>query len=308
MYIDKNQPSYRDLWKMMLDDDLQHFKKIRPLLNTGRLNYPDSELIYSAVSVDAKEIAKYLLSNGAIPNWHAPLSLTHVCARFGYRELLKTLLQYGAPVDEVDSFGNTPLFLAMITHESECAIELLEHGADPYFTRESGESPVLLAAISEDDSVAKVIDAQWVQSRKCNANGKNALHALAARTSKIDLKYFQSIGYDLNAKDDFGNTLFHYACRTGNGHLFEDADELGINFLASNNLGETMMDVAVAANNTLAVLYLIMYLKIDPRVTYNGIDFATSLKWPEEEWENFNHICSELNLMDQENRSPSTLH
>ena len=99
------------------------------------------------------------LKEGADPNAtddndYTPL---HFAAQEGCLEAAEALIAAGAIVDAIDVNGNTPLFTAVMNFESDGQlIKLLRrHGADPLLKNHADQSPVGLARLIENYSVAE---------------------------------------------------------------------------------------------------------------------------------------------------------
>jgi ankyrin repeat protein len=93
-------------------------------------------------------------ANGRDEQGFTPL---HFAAQEGAAAVAQLLLDQGAEVDAVNSFGNTPLFTAVFNYRGDgSVIELLrERGADPQRENGSGQSPVSLARLIANYDVAR---------------------------------------------------------------------------------------------------------------------------------------------------------
>jgi ankyrin repeat protein len=81
----------------------------------------------------------------------------HLAAQEWSLDVARLLLQRGADVDKTNVHGNTPLFTAVFNSRGRGEmIELLrEHGADPLYVNESGQSPVGLSRLIANYDVAR---------------------------------------------------------------------------------------------------------------------------------------------------------
>ena len=57
-------------------------------------------------------------------------SLLHIACTYGKQELAKKLINQGMPYDQADQYGNTPLFSAAASNQSEIVKLLLDKGAN----------------------------------------------------------------------------------------------------------------------------------------------------------------------------------
>ena len=180
----------------------------------------------SALSVAVGELrvecARVLLEHGANPtenagDWGTPL---HAVAGNLFDDplpMLKLLLAHmpdGASVDVENSNGDTPLGSAIATRNAECAILLLEHGADP--SRCLAATNMILWYSARCDSAA-LMRRMLKSDLDVNAEGsrqETALHAAAADISNPELvRVLIDAGAEVNVKDKHGDTPLHFAAR-----------------------------------------------------------------------------------------------
>ncbi len=74
-------------------------------------------------------------------NWSA----LAFAAREASINIISLLLDNGAEVDSLDSFGNTPLWRAVMAKREEVVKLLVSRGANPDCVNKSGISPLILA-------------------------------------------------------------------------------------------------------------------------------------------------------------------
>jgi ankyrin repeat protein len=84
-------------------------------------------------------------------------TLLHLAAQQRTCDIARELLDHGAAVDPMDSYGNTPLWVAVFNSKGEGdLIELLlARGADPYHLNRSGRTPIDLARLIASSDVAR---------------------------------------------------------------------------------------------------------------------------------------------------------
>jgi hypothetical protein len=100
----------------------------------------------------AIEVVKVLLAAGADPNimvqgMLSPLDLA--VRRSKNPEIVRLFLEYGAQVDSRDFYGATPLMRAVVIGDATLVTTLLNAGADPSATTNSGQGPLDLAKTIE---------------------------------------------------------------------------------------------------------------------------------------------------------------
>jgi ankyrin repeat protein len=100
-----------------------------------------------------------LLARGESPDVADHLGFTplHLAAEHWSILAAEALLGAGASVDPENTFGNTPLFVAVFNSKGRGElIELLRsHGADPLHANRSGQTPLGLARLIANYDVAK---------------------------------------------------------------------------------------------------------------------------------------------------------
>ena len=117
-----------------------------------------SPLHYAALTNDADEVRR-LIANGesvdsADRQGFTPL---HLASQEHAVDAAAALLDLGATVDPINSFGNTPLFVAVFHSRGRSGmINLLRsHGADPFHSNQSGQTPAGLARLIGNYDVAQ---------------------------------------------------------------------------------------------------------------------------------------------------------
>ena len=100
----------------------------------------------------APELLEEISTGGARP--------LHICgmSKRGQRAA-KLLVERGARVDTLDTYGYPPLFRMASNNLPEGARALLEGGADVFFESEAGETAASIAASSHAWDVLKVLEA-----------------------------------------------------------------------------------------------------------------------------------------------------
>ena len=91
-------------------------------------------------------------------NWTA----LHFAADNENDENVRQLLEAGATVDAADTFGNTPLWRAVMSSGANLAAirELLKYGADPHKKNNHGKAPVDIARESGRFELLRLLEAQ----------------------------------------------------------------------------------------------------------------------------------------------------
>jgi ankyrin repeat protein len=104
----------------------------------------------------------------------------HLAARYGYLDVLRLLLDTGAPVDTDDFFANTPLHEALNYGQAEAAAILIAAGANVNRARnqpgDPAETPLLMVVKSHEyDTDAKVRLIQALAEAGADVNKANTV-------------------------------------------------------------------------------------------------------------------------------------
>lgn len=121
---------------------------------------------------------------------------------------LSMLLAMKYPVNRRNSSGQTPLSIAVENNYQETARILLENGADPFLTDNSGNCAVSIAIERSHDILNSIVTT-------CG-----------------------------NAKDMAGDGILHYAARTADESVLKKLLSMGLNPNDRNITGETALDIA----------------------------------------------------------------
>jgi hypothetical protein len=106
--------------------------------------------------------------------------------KFGDTDVIRTLLELGAPVDFADGNQITMLSRSVLNHELELAKMLIARGANVNATDKLGMSPLLWAASSDfgDTTMVELLLKSGAKADAKNRDGRTALDL--ARAYKHD--------------------------------------------------------------------------------------------------------------------------
>lgn len=121
-------------------------------------------------------------------------------------EVARILLEHGAPLESVDTNGNTPLVSAIGNRNKDTAVYLIEQGARVH--------PCMLAALGLTDRLAALIDERPDAIHDEVPIGQIAvvgtsLHAAAQHNQTDVVELLLAKGADPNARADMGQTPLH---------------------------------------------------------------------------------------------------
>jgi ankyrin repeat protein len=179
----------------------------------------------------------------------APMPPLILAMRRGYSDIVTTLLDAKANMDQIASDGSTPLTAGAANGHAESVKFLLAHGAGVDAKNRDGDTPLILAVRHGSMDVVKVLlDAQAdVNSRA--PDGDTPL-ILAVRRGGVDLAKVlldAKAGVDATSRD--GDSALLLAVRRGDAAVAKvllDA-KADVNFLAPD--GNTSLTAAAAAGH-----------------------------------------------------------
>ena len=127
-----------------------------------------------AAQAEIKGIVKKFLQKYHVEERDATgRTLLHISATFGNTGLIRYLLKKGADINALDNSGWTALLCAVSSGHFETGIALLEAGAYPNATSESGSNALHYLCRSTEVNEWYIRILQMLLERKCNVNAEN---------------------------------------------------------------------------------------------------------------------------------------
>ena len=187
-----------------------------------------AENLFDAVYADHLSVAESLLSKNkslAQATNALGMSVAEVAASIGDANLLKLLLNKGAPADFVNARdGRTPLHAAAICNRSESAALLIRSGAKVEVPDKHGLTPLHLAAIQGSTEVAELL-------LKHKANPSAPIVAPSGLSSRPAMPLSTLAGY----------SALHLAVFSGQTNIIELLLKSGASVNATNSAGMTAL-------------------------------------------------------------------
>ena len=168
------------------------------------------------------------------------------------------LIKKGINVNAVDDSGETVLFECVRRSNIDIAKLLITNFANPNIENRRYELPIHIAAQRGNWRMIQLLVEAKTMYNKKSADDKQLIH-YAVLGGQIDLipKIVELTEVSYFVRDEFGNTLLHYATRTSNLTLVKFLIEKGLDVNALNDQYETPVFTAVKNNNFDIVKYLV---------------------------------------------------
>lgn len=196
---------------------------------------------------DRYEIFRVLLEHGA------SFSLTdkngngifHVASESGYeKKLLEFFLQSNIPVDKKNNKGVTPLSIAVERKNPEHILFYTKNGADINSYDNAHSSPLTKALSDDSCEMTKLLVTK--ASVGLRDEHKNSLLEIAVmqKASLESISYLVSLGSDLNAQNDNGDTALFFAALQNRKDVGELLLSHGADIFAPNKQNNSPLRVA----------------------------------------------------------------
>ncbi len=215
-------------------DDLQFFKycdkdevkKIQDnLLNSENLLFKNSKgmtLLAYCIERKAEKSVNYILNLENDFNWSDinGYNLAILSIRSNYKDILqKVLLKNPSLLEKKDRFNNSLLDHAIIKKRKEI-IKLFYERYPGFFDKNRVKQVTILKAIESDsfEILEKILPNK---PNNLKESEESILLQKCAQFSPSNVNYLVSLGFNVNSKDEKGNTIFHKIAILNNPDLIE---------------------------------------------------------------------------------------
>ncbi len=196
----------------------------------------DTLFIY-ALAIENESFARFLMQKGVdikTPDCESQTTPLMWAIINNMNDLVKDLIDKGAPLNDVDSNGETALMFAVDNDNLEIIKLLVSRGANVNTIDKEDDSPLSLAVGLDKIKVVELLIQAGANVHKKNEYGQSLLvHAIENKNQKM-LKLLIDNGVDVNATDQEGQTPFMYATMNN--------DPTSMLYLASRNADIDMQD------------------------------------------------------------------
>ena len=180
-----------------------------------------------------------------------------VAAQHGQLDAAKILLEGGAEVNQANTYGETPLFIAAQQGQLAVAKLLIERKADVNQAMNDGTTPLHIATLNGQLAVAKLLIERKAEVNQAMTDGATPLH-IAARNGQLYVaQLLIERGAKVNqAEATYGITPLWIAAQEGQLDVAQLLLEGGADVNQAMNHGATPLYIAAQQGHTTVTLLL----------------------------------------------------
>ena len=208
---------------------------IKLLLEHGadihQTNQNHETALMTALSIDNINIIKLFFDHGKSINLehgksinlentygYTPLMLA---VSNGNEEAIKLLLDNGADINQLNQNGMTPLMLAVSNDNEEAMEMLLERGADINQPNQNGETPLMLAVSNDNEEAIQLLLDNGANINQTNQNGMTPLMLAVSNGNEEAIKLLLDNGANIHQTNQNGMTALMMALSHGNINIIK---------------------------------------------------------------------------------------
>ena len=205
-------------------------------------------------------------------------NMLHYASQWKLNNAIPVIIQKGVSVEEENTTGETPLFMAVKNGSPSTIKTLLDNKANISVRDKQGNSLLHTAVRWNAKNSAALLISSGIDINAHSMNGVTALHeAVTIGMSEIETMLIKE-GANLEVRDIDGNTPFMEAVRAGLLPSIEKLASNGADPSTRNNRGETPLHIAVDIERyDLVNLILRTGASIHARNTNNRTPFQISI-------------------------------
>lgn len=239
--------------------DIDYLQKISPETLKKYVNMPGEggfTLLHWAAGTNHLNMIEFLLKQGGNVDQlsNDKCTVLHYAALAGHNNIVDFLLKNHANLlSQTTGLGETALHMAARQWSPETVTALLEKGAAVNAVDSYGMTPLHLAVQGTDigrvnsELVSALLNAKEIDPNLKDHEGLSAFdYATAGGQDEVAALVAEKTELDLAEKNEQGDTLLHEAVRAGLGHVVEVFLDKGADVDATNNNGLTALGIAAA--------------------------------------------------------------
>jgi ankyrin repeat protein len=171
-------------------------------------------------------------------------------SHFGNFELVQTLLETGVDIEECDKFGQTALFYAVLSYNTDICILLLKNGANIEHIDDFEQTCLYYAAGDANSKAFNILLEYGAELQTTNIRGCSPL-GNAVRCCCIDyIRILLDRGVDVNCKNETGsNILLYLSKEDSNDEILLLLIEHGVDVNSVDHQGDTPLIIASMKNS-----------------------------------------------------------
>ncbi|KUI54183.1 Ankyrin-1 [Cytospora mali] len=205
--------------------------------------------LHVASHVGSEVLLKLLLTKDHDLEWRTQRGETPLFWALENADMCKLLLEIGARPDATDNSGFTPLMVATLNDHIDTVRVLLEYNARVDLSvgedkeRFAGYSPVHLASAAGNTETLKLLADSGAPLGHPNKRGACPIHLIeTVDTGRVLLQYRKR--FDINHQDSLGETALHYCIYAEKNDFAKLLIDSGIDINIQDNTGCTPLHIA----------------------------------------------------------------
>lgn len=197
--------------------------------------------IFTAIELDDRRRISYLLNSGENNQYTISSYYKYSPIFFAIRgsklKILEMLIDKGHDINFKNGFGETPLHYA-VYHENIEAVKLLLQSGALFLKNKKGNTPLSQSVYADNLNLVKLLIKYGADIRVRNNDGFSLLHLAASIKKSNTLKYLIKLGLSVHSECKSGLTPIYCAIIWGNKENIEMLLKYGadINHVSKKNL------------------------------------------------------------------------
>ncbi|KAJ6004940.1 hypothetical protein N7540_012739 [Penicillium herquei] len=257
--IFKSKDDFSQSQSRLLQDTAMHYKQPVKLLPFQKVAAFESKDHLQYVTMSGEDTMMLLLKEEDIFDSQDIFGQTLLskAAGYGYKAIVKLLIEKGATLDTQNDFGRTPLsFAAEEGHEAIVKM-LLERGATFESKDSGGQDPLSWAAEKGHEAIVKLLLEKGASFESKDSVGYTPMSWAAGNGCEAIVKLLLERGATFESKDSVGRTPISWAAGNGCEAIVKLLLERGATFESKDSVGRTPMSWA-AGNGCEEIVKLLL--------------------------------------------------